>query len=125
MQNTGRRTFLKLAALNLAGAAAAGVVAMPRIARAAGPKVVVVGGGPAGATAAKYLKRFDPSVEVTLIEANPQYHTCFMSNEVIGGERKLESLAIGYDGLKKHGIAVVHDLVTAVEIGRASCRERV
>lgn len=115
MQNTGRRTFLKLAALNLAGAAAAGVVAMPRIARAAGPKVVVVGGGPAGATAAKYLKRFDPSVEVTLIEANPQYHTCFMSNEVIGGERKLESLAIGYDGLKKHGIAVVHDLVTAVD----------
>jgi sulfide dehydrogenase [flavocytochrome c] flavoprotein subunit len=115
MWKTGRREFLKVAALNLAGAATVGGLAMPGIARAAAPRVVVIGGGPAGATAAKYLKRFDPAVEVTLIEANPQYHTCFMSNEVIGGERQIESLRIGYDGLRKHGVTVVHDLVTGID----------
>jgi sulfide dehydrogenase [flavocytochrome c] flavoprotein subunit len=111
MFSTNRRNFVKGAAAT----AALGVIAAPRLARAAGFKVVVVGGGPAGATAARYLRRFDSSIDVTLIEANPNYHTCFMSNEVIGGDRSIDSLRVGFDGLKKLGVTVVNDLVTAID----------
>ncbi|MFV0280179.1 MAG: FCSD flavin-binding domain-containing protein [Rhodoblastus sp.] len=109
-----RRAFMQCggAVLTLGG-----VIAAPHVARAAGRKVVVVGGGPAGATAAKYLKLGDPSLEVTLIEANPEYYTCFMSNEVIGGDRDLDTLKIGYEGLAKRGVKVVHDFVTGLDAG--------
>ncbi len=112
-----RRGFLRIggAALTLGG-----VVAAPHVARAAGQKVVVVGGGPAGATAAKYLKLGDPSLEVTLIEANPDYYTCFMSNEVLAGDRKLETLKVGFGGLGKRGVKVVHDLVTGIDVAAKS-----
>jgi len=98
-----------------AGATTSTLLAAPHVARAAGGKVVIVGGGPGGATAAKYLRRTDPSIEVTLIEANKDYFTCFMSNEVLSGERKLDSLKFGYAGLAKHGIKVVHDLVVGID----------
>ncbi len=102
--------------IKAAGAAAAiGALGMPSIARAAGKTVVIVGGGPGGATCARYLKLFDPAIEVTLIEPNKTYHTCFMSNEVLGGHRSMESIAFGYEGLKKAGINVVHDMVTAID----------
>jgi len=68
-----------------------------------------------GATAAKYIRRADSSVEVTLIEPNKAYYTCFMSNEVLGGDRKMDTLKFGYDGLRKHGVTVVHDTVTAID----------
>lgn len=112
MFTTDRRTFLKLTG----GAAVASAIAgFPHIARAAGQSVVVVGGGPAGATCARYLLRNDPSLKVTLIEANSTYHTCFMSNEVIGGDRSLDGIAVGFDGLKKAGVQVVHDLVVGID----------
>ena len=98
-----------------AGAAASTLLAAPHVARAAGGKVVIVGGGPGGATAAKYLRRADPSIEVTLIEANKDYYTCFMSNEVLSGERTLDSLKFGFDGLAKHGVKIVHDLVVGID----------
>lgn len=107
-----RRTFLKLAG---ASTALTGVVGAPYIAHGAGPKVVVVGGGPAGGTVAKYLRRGNPAVEVTLIEANPEYFTCFMSNEVLGGDRKLDSIKVGFDGLKKRGIKVVQDVAAGID----------
>jgi sulfide dehydrogenase [flavocytochrome c] flavoprotein subunit len=81
----------------------------------ASKKVVVVGGGTAGATAAKYMKMADPSVDVTLIEANSHYYTCYMSNEVLGGDRSLDSIKFGYTGLAKHGINVVNDKVTGID----------
>ena len=98
-----------------AGASASTLLAAPHVARAAGGKVVVIGGGPGGATAAKYLRRVDPSIEVTLIEANKDYYTCFMSNEVLSGERTLDSLKFGYAGLAKAGVKVVHDLVVGID----------
>jgi len=106
-----RRDIIKAAGV----VAATGAVAMPTVVLGASKKVVVVGGGPGGATCARYLKIFDPGIEVTLIEPNKTYHTCFMSNEVLGGHRKMESIAFGYDGLKKAGINVVHDMVTAID----------
>jgi sulfide dehydrogenase [flavocytochrome c] flavoprotein chain len=112
MSKITRRDFLKLAG----SVAAAGVMGgAPYIARGAGQKVVIVGGGVGGATAAKYLRANDPSIEVTLIEPNKEYYTCFMSNEVLGGDRKLDSIKFNYEGLKKRGVKVVHDTVTAVD----------
>ncbi|MGB5719025.1 MAG: NAD(P)/FAD-dependent oxidoreductase [Gammaproteobacteria bacterium] len=112
MNRINRRNFIKIAAI----ATAASAIGFPMIAAAGGKKqVVIVGGGVAGATAARYIRRADPSVEVTLIEPNNNYYTCFMSNEVLGGERKLDSLKFGYDGLRKHGVTVVQDTVTAID----------
>ena len=106
-----RRGFIQTAG----AATAIGVAGMPYIALGAGKKVVVVGGGTGGATAAKYLRMADPSIEVTLIEANKDYYTCYMSNEVLGGDRSLDSIKFGYTGLGKHGVKVVHDKVTGID----------
>lgn len=106
-----RRNFLKVAG----GTAAVGAVGIPHIALGASKKVVVIGGGVGGATVAKYLRRADASIEVTLIEPNKTYHTCFMSNEVLGGERSFETIKFGYNALAKHGIKIVHDTVSAID----------
>ena len=108
-----RRSFIRSAG---AATAAAGVIGMPSLALGKGKKVVVIGGGTGGATAAKYLKRADSSIEVTLIEPNKMYHTCYLSNVyVIGGGKGLDSIAHGYAGLQKHGVKVVHDYVTGID----------
>jgi sulfide dehydrogenase [flavocytochrome c] flavoprotein subunit len=107
-----RRDFIKLSA----AASAVGLVGFPMIGRSAGSKrVVVVGGGTGGATAAKYLKIFDPSIEVTLVEPNQHHYTCYFSNEVLAGERTLDSLRQGYEGLAKRGVKVVHKAATAID----------
>ena len=112
MRQFTRRKFIKV----LGGAAAVSAIGFPMIAAAGGKKqVVIVGGGTAGATAAKYIRRADPSVEVTVIEPNEHYYTCYLSNEVLGGNRKLDTLRFGYDGLRKHGVKMVHDTVTAID----------
>jgi sulfide dehydrogenase [flavocytochrome c] flavoprotein subunit len=81
----------------------------------ANARVIVIGGGYGGATAAKYLKKHGPTIEVTLIEKNPVYTSCPLSNEVLSGERDLASLQVGYDGLVKRGINVMMDEVTAID----------
>jgi sulfide dehydrogenase [flavocytochrome c] flavoprotein subunit len=106
-----RRDFVKAAG----AATALGMVGVPHIALGASKKVVIVGGGTGGATAAKYLKRADPSIDVTLIEADKHYYTCYMSNEVLGGERELDSIRFGFEGLAGHGVNVVHDSVTDID----------
>jgi sulfide dehydrogenase [flavocytochrome c] flavoprotein subunit len=93
------------------------MIGTPYLAFGATKKVVVVGGGTGGATAAKYLRMADPSIEVTLIEANEHYYTCYMSNEVLGGDRSIDSIKFGYTGLGKHGVKVVHDVVTGIDAG--------
>ncbi len=109
-----RRKFLQVTG----GVAALSAVGFPAIIRAAGSKkVVVVGGGVGGATTAKYIKLADSSIDVTLIEPNTEYYTCFLSNEVLSGHRKMESIRVSYDGLKAHGVNVVHDMVTGIDAG--------
>ena len=98
-----RRDFVKVAG----AATAVGLVGVPHLALGAAKKVVIVGGGTGGATAAKYIKMADSSIDVTVIEPNKDYHTCYMSNEVLGGDRAIDSIRVGYDGLKGHGINVV------------------
>lgn len=91
--------------------AGAGSLAMPHIAFGAKPKVVVIGGGAGGATAARYIaKDSKGEIDVTLVEPNKRYYTCFFSNLYLGGFRDFESTGHGYDGLANgHGINVVHD----------------
>jgi sulfide dehydrogenase [flavocytochrome c] flavoprotein subunit len=106
-----RRNFLKASA----GVSALGLFGFPMLSFGAAAKVVVIGGGSGGATAARYLRRYDPSIEVTLIERNETYYTCYMSNEVLAGERTLEQISFGYDGLRKAGVNVVIDEVTKID----------
>ncbi len=106
-----RRDFVKTAG----AATAAGLVGFPHIAFGAAKKVVIVGGGTGGATAAKYIKRLDSSVDVTVVEPNETYYTCYFSNEVLSGERPIESIQVNYDGLKAHGINMVFDSATEID----------
>jgi len=111
MQTT-RRGFLRTTA---ATATLLGTVGLPHIARAAAPSFVVIGGGPGGATTAKYLKRYAPDAKVTLIEPNATYTTCFMSNEVIGGERNISTLQVPMSAIRGNGITLVKDMVTTID----------
>ena len=111
MANFTRRKFIQVTG----GAAAVSTLGFPAIVGAASKKVVVVGGGTAGATAAKYIRRADSSVDVTIVEPNKEYYTCYMSNEVLSGHRTMESIKVSYDGLKGHGITVIHDTVTDID----------
>lgn len=113
MKKFNRRAFLKIGGGSLV--AGASTIGIPNLALGANKKVVVIGGGAGGAVAAKYVRKMDSSIDVTLIEANDKHYTCFMSNEVLGGGRKLESICHGYGGLKKHGINVVHSKATGVD----------
>jgi sulfide dehydrogenase [flavocytochrome c] flavoprotein subunit len=99
--------------LKAAGAAAA-MLPMPALAQNAGPRVVVVGGGFAGATCARTLKRLDPRLAVTLVEANQTFTACPFSNEVIAGLRDLEAQQFGYSKIADD-VTVAIDQATAVD----------
>jgi len=81
------------------------------------PKVVVIGGGAGGATAARYIaKDSKGAIDVTLIEASKQYYTCFFSNLYLGGFRDYASIGHGYGGLAiNHGVNVIHDWALSVD----------
>ena len=84
--------------------------ARPRQKRATGARVVVIGGGAGGATAARYLKHFGPEIDVTLVEPSSSYATCFGGNWYLAGLRSLDALRHGYEALSGHaGVRVVHD----------------
>ncbi|MGH8503008.1 MAG: NAD(P)/FAD-dependent oxidoreductase, partial [Gammaproteobacteria bacterium] len=85
-------------------------------------RVVVIGGGFGGATAAKYVRLFDPWIEVTLVEPGRNHVTCPGSNWVLGGFRDLRSITQNYAGLAKHGVKVIHDRATVVEPGERQIR---
>lgn len=113
-----RREFLKV------GAAAGAMAALYGCAggNQASGHVVVVGGGYGGATIAKYLRMWsEGGVQVTLIERNPTFISCPISNMVIGGFMKLEDITVSYDNLKsKWGVRVIQDDVTAVDAAKRS-----
>lgn len=109
---SSRRHFLKALGLG------AGVIGASGIVRAAPakPHVIVVGGGFAGATAAKYLRHWSTAVDVTLIEPNANYYSPILSNLVLNGERSLSQLSFGYTTLaQQYGINVIQDRVGAID----------
>ena len=110
MIRTTRRTFLK------GGAAAASValLAAPALAQAKA-RIIVLGGGFAGAICARELHRADPSFGVTLVEANPTFTACPFSNAVIAGLRDIAMQRFGYDVIRAEGVTIVQDRATAVD----------
>lgn len=112
MPPTSRRDFLKTAA---AGASAA-AFPLPAIAQRAGGRVVVVGGGFAGATCARTLKRLDPRITVTLVEASQTFTACPFSNDVIAGMRDLKAQQFGYDKIADDKVVVTFAPASAVDV---------
>lgn len=108
---TSRRDFLKTA---VAGASAA-VLPLPAIAQGAGGRVVVVGGGFGGATCARFIRRIDPRIAVTLVEASPTFTACPFSNLVIVGLRDLKAQEFGYDKLAADQVTVQMSPATAID----------
>lgn len=110
---TTRREALKL----LGGATS--LMATPFVSLAADnvgkAHVVVVGGGFGGATTARYLKRRNPDMTVTLIEPDRRFYTCPFSNLVLGGLREFESIGHGFEDLRRAGIAVVHSRASDID----------
>src|SRR4051794_30074887 len=100
-KSTSRRDFIKLSA-----AASAAFFPLPALAQAAPPRVVVVGGGFAGATCARALKKADPNIAVTLVETNRTFTACPFSNGVIAGLRDITAQQFGYDKVAADGIIV-------------------
>lgn len=110
-----RRDFVKLTGV---GVAAASLPAFARATKLPMGRVVIIGGGYAGATAAKYLRMWSlGAIEVIVVEANSQFVSCPLSNLVLGGSKTIHDLTFGYDLLKaNHGIQWVQDKVTALDV---------
>ncbi len=109
---TSRRIFLK---------AAAAVSLAPFVARAQGAgRVVVVGGGFAGTSAARTLKALQPALTVTLVEPNATFTACPFSNGVIAGLRDLLQQQFGYDNVTRSGVALARTAATAVDTAARS-----
>lgn len=121
MKQFSRRDFIGLLG-NVGVVSALGALAAPMSgcatygnAKASG-RAVIVGGGFGGATCAKYLKRFSPDTDVTLIERDRQFVTCPFSNTMLGGLHDMKYITHDYAQLEsRYGVKVVHDTVTAVD----------
>src|SRR5918992_252327 len=119
MKNMTRRDFLRSSAASLAILGSAGV---PSFAAEAKRRVVVIGGGWGGATAAKYVRLTDPSVDVTLLEPNKEFISCPFSNLVLAGVESLKNLTMNYNGLRKHGVKIRHEAAAAIETEKRRIR---
>ncbi len=111
--NFSRRQWL--ARVGKASAAGAALLMAPAFAKGAAGKVVVIGGGFGGATAAKYIKRRNPAIDVTLVEPVKTYYTCPFTNLYFGGLRTFEQQGHGFDELRSLGVKVVHELASGID----------
>ncbi len=113
MNNISRRRFIQW----LGATSALGALGAPSLAFSGSKaRIVVVGGGFGGATCAKYLKRFDPSLDVTLIEQDRQFYTCPFSNTVLGGLHDMDFIRHDYDKLQsKHRITLIQDKASTLD----------
>jgi len=118
MTDCTRRTFGCLIGVGCAAALTA------RVARGrAEGRVVVIGGGVGGATAAKYLALSARELEITLVEPKPRYTTCFFSNLYLAGLRSFASLTHGYEALaRQYGISIIQDSAVAIDPGAKTVR---
>ena len=111
-----RRQFIQTASVGSA-AGLLGLAGCTTMGGGNGPKVVVVGGGYGGATAAKYVRMWsEGQIQVTLVEPNAAFVSCPISNLVIGGSKTMADITTPYDNLeKRHGVKVVRDSVTRID----------
>ncbi len=105
----------------LAAASVAGCAGMASGGPSIG-RVVVVGGGFGGATAAHYLKMWGGNIDVTLVDRYPEFVSCPISNLVIGGHKQIGDITRGYGGLSKIGVRVVQAEVTAIDAAKKEVR---
>jgi len=114
MTEMTRRNFSLLAGASLATLSTP--LFAPAVLGQAKPRLVVVGGGPGGATVARYVaKDSTGAVDVTLIEPLKNFTTCFFSNLYVGGFRDRKSLTHNYDKVRKSGVNVVQVMAGAVD----------
>jgi len=114
-----RRQFLKAASAGLAATGLSSCAVAPSAPKA---RVVVVGGGYGGATAAKYIRLLDPAIDVVLVEPNEAFVSCPISNMVLGGFKSMADITTPYAGLERHGVKVVRDLATAIDVEKKQVR---
>ncbi|MGM0680197.1 MAG: FAD-dependent oxidoreductase, partial [Pseudomonadota bacterium] len=114
MNRVNRRQFIQL--LGGAGVLASsfGLTACSKQPTASG-RVVIIGGGFGGATCAKYLQRFDPDLDITLVEPKQKFVTCPFSNLVLSGMRDLNSISHDYNAHEQRGIKVVHAMAREID----------
>ncbi|TQF78334.1 cytochrome C [Elioraea sp. Yellowstone] len=115
-----RRTLTRRAAL--IGTAALALASPHLRAQTASGRLVIVGGGFGGASAARFARDAFPDLEVTLIERSRSFTTCPYGNLVLGGTRRIEQITFTYDGLARRGVRVVHDEAVAVDPQARSVR---
>ncbi len=115
-----RREFMKWAS------ASAGVTAVTGCATGGSSgsagRVVVVGGGYGGATAAKYIRMWAPDIAVTLVEPNQHFISCPISNLVLGGNAQMTDITYSYEGLRQRGVRVIHDSAVAIDADKRQVR---
>src|ERR1700716_1435500 len=101
-----RRQFIQTIG---AGTALGATIGCASTASSAKPKVVVVGGGSGGCTAAKYIRMWsEGAIDVTLVEPNATFISCPISNLVLGGSKKMADITFGYEILtRRHGVNIV------------------
>ena len=116
-----RRDFMKLAGAATAAGSLAGLAgcasSVPSKAR-----VVVIGGGFGGATVAKYIRLWAPSIDVVLVEREGDFVSCPISNLVLGGFTGMQDITTSYDGLRRHGVQVVRDEAVAIDSAKKTVR---
>ncbi len=114
-----RRKFIKLAGSST-GLLVSGCQAIP-VKPSSAAHVVIIGGGYAGATAAKTIKKLDPNINVSIIEPKPHYISCPGSNWVLAGLKKIKSLSISYQQLTtRYNVNIIHNKVTFIDPDKMS-----
>ncbi len=111
MNGITRRQAIVLSSTFVGGMLAAPALATGRA------KVVIVGGGFGGVSAARELRAIDPSIEVTLVVDSDSYSTCPFSNLVIAGELPMSSITFGYEGLAAAGVLIRQGVATRIDAG--------
>ncbi len=115
MSTLSRRDFAKFIAAGAAAGAAIGAPSVWAQGRTRG-RVVVIGGGWGGATAAKKIRQMDRAIQVTLVEPSASFVTCPFSNYVIAGWRQINQITHNYNALaSRHGVTVVRDTAQAID----------
>jgi sulfide dehydrogenase [flavocytochrome c] flavoprotein subunit len=116
MRHLNRRDFIKL----VGASSASGLLTLPFSSTASvGYRVIIVGGGFGGATCAHYLKRFDPTIDVTLVEPKKEFVTCPFSNLVLAGLRDMDFITHNYNKLRDdRQVKIVNDTVIDVDAAK-------
>jgi sulfite dehydrogenase len=121
---TTRREFLKWVSAGAGAGLLPGCETPGAVSDRAAPsaRVVVIGGGFGGATAAKYVRMWAPDVDVVLVERSPYFISCPISNLVLGGNTTLQEITMGHDALRARGVRIVRDEAVAIDPDKRQVR---